>query len=218
LSHSFHNLRVAGNCPNFAEWFRIAYGERCSLLPNLYLVDRQTSKRWSSDILKIGALGAIRPEKNLMTAAAAAVAIHSHLDVPVELHMSTGGENCHCMTLSAIEQMVAGLPGLKLIRHHWDFWDKFIKLIGRMDLVIQVSYTESFNMVTADAISQRVPAVVSPPIYWAPEQWMADPDDALDVARVGIDLLTQDQKHLGADALLRHDKHSLKYWLAFLRA
>lgn len=217
LSRKVKNLHVAGNCPNFTDWFKIAYKEECLLLPNLYLVERRRTKRWSKRVLKIGALGAIRPEKNLMTAAAAAVAMHSILNVPVELHMSTGGENCRCMTLSAIEQMVADLPNFKLIRHHWNFWDEFIKLIGKMDLVIQVSYTESFNMVTADAISQRVPVVVSPPIYWAPRQWKSDPDNAMNVARRGIRLLRNDQGFRGADALLRHDKDSLQYWLGFLR-
>lgn len=216
LSRKLTNLHVAGNSPNFVDWFTTAYREQCLLLPNLYLVKRQKSKRWRKDVLRIGALGAIRPEKNLMTAAGAAVAMRAQLNIPVELHMSTGGENCRCMTLSSIEQMVADLPNFKLVRHHWNFWDQFIKLIGKMDLVIQVSYTESFNMVTADAISQRVPVVVSPPIYWAPRRWKANPDDAIDVARVGRRLLRYDQGYRGADALLKHDADSSRFWIDFV--
>lgn len=216
LSHTAGNLHLAGNCLQFATWFKTAYGEQCALLPNLYSVDRLTSKRWRGGTLKIGALGAIRPEKNLMTAAAAAVVLRAKLNVPIELHMSTGGENRRCFTLSAIEEMTAALPNFKLIRHHWNFWDQFIKLIRRMDLVIQVSYTESFNMVTADAISQRVPVVISPPIYWGPSHWKANPDDAIDVARVGVELLLDNQKHRGADALIRHNRKSLRHWEHFI--
>ncbi len=216
LAREVENLSVSGNCPHFVEWFRLAYGEHCHLLPNLYLVQRIPSKMWPGHKLKIGALGAIRPEKNLMTAAGAALAIAKQLRVPTELHMSTGGENNISPTLAAIEQMTKGIHGFKLVRHHWDFWDKFIKLIGNMDLVLQVSYTESFNMVSADAISVGVPVVVSPPIYWAPGTWTANPDDALDVAKVGIRLLRLPQRFKGSDALLEHDRESVKHWLKFL--
>jgi hypothetical protein len=58
---------------------------------------------------------------------------------------------------------------------------------------------------------------VSPVIWWVPDDWKANPDDAVDVARVGINLLTQDQGHKGADALLHHDKVSLENWLNFLQ-
>lgn len=216
LARHVDNLSVSGNCPHFVNWFRVAYQERCHLLPNLYLVERRRGKRWSGTHLRIGALGAIRPEKNLMTAAAASLAIYRELGVPTELHMSTGGEECRCSTLRAIEEMTEGFRHFKLIRHHWNFWDQFIRLIKTMDLVIQVSYTESFNMVTADAISEGVPVVVSPPIYWAPSTWRADPDNALDVARVGSELLRFNQKYKGADALLRHDRAGAKHWLRFL--
>jgi hypothetical protein len=166
--------------------------------------------------IKIGAFGAIRPEKNFMTAAAAAVAIHSLLDIPIELHMSTGGEGCNSTTLPAIVQMTEGIPGIKLIRHDWETWDKFIQLVSTMDLMIQVSYTESFNMITADGISVGVPSVVSPVIYWAPDSWKADPDNAVNVAKVGIRLLTSDQHHLGLHALNSHNKYAFKDWKKWL--
>jgi glycosyltransferase involved in cell wall biosynthesis len=216
LARTHKNLVVGGNNAPFVKWFKAAYAEKCILLPNLYLVERRRGKTWRRGLLKIGALGAIRPEKNFMTAAAAAVAIKSALRVPIELHMSTGGDACKSPTLPAIREMVEGLPGVTLVRHHWQYWDLFIKLIASMDLVIQVSYTESFNMITADAISAGVPAVVSPPIYWAPASWKANPDNAMDVARVGLNVLLDDQGTVGSDALLEHDQKSLKHWQKFL--
>ena len=58
-----------------------------------------------------------------------------------------------------------------------------------MHLVFQVSFTESFNVVTADAIAEGVPVVVGSAIDWVPRHWIANPDDALDVARVADTLL-----------------------------
>jgi hypothetical protein len=217
LSKTDSNLQVGGNCSQFTDWFKAAYNDNCVLLPNMYPIDKIRAKVWDGKSpLKIGAFGAIRPEKNFMTAAAAAMAIHSKLNVPIELHMSTGGDGCKSPTLSAISEMVKGVDGVTLIRHHWNYWDQFIQLIGSMDLLIQVSYTESFNMVTADGISQGVSTVVSPVIKWAPESWKANPDDAMDAARVGVNLLTENQHHIGYNALLEHNQNSLKHWIKFL--
>lgn len=230
LSLSFPNFEVGGNSKKFVEWLETAYEEEVVLLPNLYPTEsvglqcpwsfsyKSHLEDWTKDfwgVVRIGAFGATRSEKNFMTAAAAAVAIQAELDVPVELHMSAGGEGETGTTSSAIDQMCEGK--IKVIRHPWAYWDQFIQIVSSMHLMIQVSYTESFNMVTADGISVGVPSVVSPAIYWAPEAWMADPDDALDVASVGIKLLSDPNlRSEGKKHLNHHNKKSLKYWEKFL--
>lgn len=222
LAETHPNLRVGGNSFRFVEWLRAAYAEDAEhtiLLPNLYPLDRICVKpAWDGfSPIKIGAFGAVRPEKNFMTAAAAAVLIHRHFGVPVEFHMSSGGEGDQGRTAPAIEQMVKDLPGFTLVRHNWAFWDNFIHLVAEMDLLIQVSYTESFNMVTADGIGVGVPSVVSPAIYWCPDSWKADPDDATEVGHVGIKLLTHHhERRKGYIALQEHNRKSLAYWLDFL--
>ena len=219
LARHYHNLRIGGNCVKFVDWLKETYGpEDVVLLPNLYPVDPGTvMKVWDGhSTVKIGAFGAVRPLKNFMTAAAAAMLIQKRLGVPVELHMSAGGEGDGGTTAAAINQMVHGTP-VTIVRHKWCYWDDFIQLIKDMDLMIQVSYTESFNMVTADGISVGVPSVVSPAIYWAPEDWKAEPDDARDVASVGIHLLTRAKKRSdGLQALLDHDRWGIQEWKKFL--
>jgi glycosyltransferase involved in cell wall biosynthesis len=42
-----------------------------------------------------------------------------------------------------------------------------------MNVLINCSYTESFNMVTADGIAEGIPSVVSDAICWAPAYWRA---------------------------------------------
>lgn len=217
LADTHKNFKVGGNCRKFTDWFETAYKHKCVCLPNIYPTERVKSKVWDGkSTIKVGAFGAIRPEKNFMTAAAGALAIHSILNVPMELHMSTGGDGCKSTTLPAIKEMTENIKGFKLVRHDWDNWDKFIKLIESMDLLIQVSYTESFNMVTADGVSVGVPSVVSPVIFWAPKTWMADADDALDVAAKGIKLLTNNQRYYGSDALRKNNEIAFDYWVNFL--
>jgi hypothetical protein len=215
MARDYSNLHVGGNSERFVKWLRNASREEAILLPNLYpLPDYQLKKVWDGkSAIKIGAFGAVRPYKNFMTAAAAAVVIHRTMGVPVEFHMSTGGEGG---TLDAIEQICANMPGFKLIKHEWQFWDKFIQLVDKMDLLIQVSYTESFNLITADGVSVGVPSVVSSAIEWAPQTWKADADDAMDVARVGLNLLKGQDRDAGFKALQEHNEESLEHWLAFL--
>lgn len=216
LSKEFPNFKVGGNSIRFVEWMRHSYGYDVVLLPNLYPVKDPVEKRWDGkSTLKIGAFGAVRPEKNFMTAAAAAVAIQTTLGIPVELHMSTGGEGDRGLTAPSIDEMCEGK--IKVVRHPWMFWDGFIQLIASMDLLIQVSYTESFNMVTADGISVGVPSVVSSAIYWAPESWKVDSDNALLIAHKGVELLTDARvRNEGVECLLSHNEHSVSYWKEFL--
>jgi hypothetical protein len=224
LSQCFTNFKVGGNSKKFVEWMEKVYGEEVVLLPNLYPDDDPVLQcPWSlpeplktgSWPLKIGVFGATRAEKNFMTAAAAVVAIQAELNTPVELHMSAGGEGEIGTTSAAIDQMCT--DKVVVIRHPWVYWDKFISIVSSMHLLIQVSYTESFNMITADGISVGVPSVVSSAIYWAPPSWMADPDSALDVADVGLRLLTDcEDRAEGLEYLRAHNENSLEYWEEFL--
>lgn len=219
LTKTYSNLEVGGNSFKFVAWLDIAYRYNSILLPNLYpLGDRPVLKHHHHHpVVKIGIFGAPRAEKNLMTAAAAAIVIQRELGVPVEVHLNTGGEAQKSRVVDAIEQMYKNLDGLTLIEHNWMYWNDFIKLIADMDIMLQPSYTESFNMVTADGISVGVPTVVSEAIYWAPNSWKAEVDDALDIARVGLKLLKDPTAAIdGFDALKQHDRNSLKYWMKFL--
>ena len=218
------NLRVGGNSERFVNWLREAYstraihgGDDVVLLPNLYpMAYCRQAKRWDGDTLKIGGFGAIRPYKNLMTAAGAAVVLQRMYDVPVEFHMSAGGDGQ--MEVPAIRQIFAGVEGLALVLHPWCYWNDFIEIVSQMDILLSPSYTESFNMITADGIACGVPSVVSPAITWAPESWKADPDDAVGIAHAARRLLGHRiLANQGIDALAAHNKKALHCWLTYLR-
>jgi hypothetical protein len=88
-----------------------------------------------------------------------------------------------------------------------------------MNLLINCSYTESFNMYTADGIAERIPSVVSDAICWAPAYWRAPVDDVLEMARVGRHLLCDPlAPGDGYRALLAHNADGLVAWKAFLAA
>lgn len=187
-----HNIRLAGNSRRFCQWVQSAFGTGCTYLPNLYWLNTEPVPRkpFESGTLRIGIFGATRPLKNLMSAAGAALEIAHYLRVPLELWLSAGrAEGGGETILGAVREMLNGLPGVDLKMNGWQSWPSFRKTIAHMHLLLQPSYTESFNMVTADGVAEGVSSVVSDAIDWAPRDWRANVDDVLDIARVGRRLL-----------------------------
>lgn len=187
------NFHLAGNSQRFCDWLHEAFGAPCAFLPNLYFLAEgqpSPSRVFSGGTLRVGVFGATRPLKNLMSAAGAALEISRNLRAPLELWMSAGRvEGGGETVMAAVKEMLLNLPHVTLMLNGWQSWPKFRKVVSHMHLLLQPSYTESFNMVTADGIAEGVPSVVSKAIDWAPEHWKADVDDVLDIARVGRQLL-----------------------------
>jgi hypothetical protein len=193
LEMATHNVRLAGNSRRFCQWMEDTFGGRCYFLPNLYFIDTPPPRQKSfcgGGSLRIGVFGAVRPLKNLMSAAGAALEISRNLRVPLELWLSAGrSEGGGETVMAAVKEMVAGLPNVKLMLQGWQSWPAFRRTVAHMHLLLQPSYTESFNMVTADGAAEGVASVVSEAIDWAPDDWKADVDDVLNIARVGRRLL-----------------------------
>jgi len=193
LEMGTRNIHLAGNSRRFCEWIRFAFGAPCAYLPNLYYLDARPvphPRPFCGGILRIGAFGATRPLKNLMSAAGAALEIARNLRAPLEFWLSAGrAEGGGEGILAAVKEMLNGLPGVTLMMNGWQSWANFRKTVAGMHLLMQPSYTESFNMVTADGVAEGVASVVSSAIDWAPTDWKANVDDVLDIARVGRRLL-----------------------------
>lgn len=216
------NFHVAGNSSKFCRWLSNAYQAPCAYLPNLYHLDRTARMcrpLFSGGTLRIGAFGATRPLKNLMSSAGAAIDIATQLKADLELWLSAGRTEGGGGILDAVRAMTAGLPHVKLVQSGWQSWPAFRTTVRHMHLLMQPSYTESFNMVTADGVAEGVPSVVSSAIDWAPEHWKASVDDVRDIARVGRYLLAD--PHAPADglrALTHHNREGLDAWMSYLAA
>ena len=86
-----------------------------------------------------------------------------------------------------------------------------------MHLLLQPSYTESFNVVTADGVAEGVPSVVSDAIDWAPRSWKAPVDDANAMALVGGKLLeSRWAPGRGLSALKAYNRRAMHAWADFL--
>jgi len=221
LEAGTHNFHLAGNSLRFCRWVRSAYFRPCVHLPNLYYLDGEfipSRPLYTGGSLRIGAFGATRPLKNFMSAAGAALEIARRFKADLELWLSAGRvEGGGDTILRSARAMLDGIPYVRIIENGWQSWPKFRQSVSHMHLMLQPSYTESFNMVTADGIAEGVPSVVSNAIDWAPDHWKAMMDDVLDIARVGRYLLTDPYAPKeGFEALRDHNASGLKDWQSFV--
>ncbi len=220
LERATWNFHIAGNSRKFCRWLRDTYEVPCAYLPNLYYLDSETPAArplYQAGTLRVGAFGATRPLKNFMSAAGAALEIAGRHHTALELWVSSGRTEGGGGILEAVRNMLAGLPAVKLVETGWQPWPRFRVTVRQMHLLLQPSYTESFNMVTADGIAEGIPSVVSEAIDWAPEHWKACSDDVSEIARVGRALLCD--RHAAEDgmqAILRHNGGGLRSWMEFL--
>ncbi|MDQ6665053.1 MAG: hypothetical protein M3Z23_11740 [Acidobacteriota bacterium] len=216
------NFHVAGNSHRFCDWVTKTFNAACSYLPNLYYVDLghvPKPSRFHGGTLRIGAFGATRQLKNLVSAAGAAMQLSSDLRTDVELWVSASRYRHGDSTTSAIREMTCGTPRMKLIENGWQSWPQFRETVGHMHLLMQPSYTETFNVVTADGVAEGVPSVVSEAIDWAPDEWKARVDDVADIARVAREILDDRRAaSKGWRALEKHNSRALEAWLDFLKA
>jgi len=222
LQESQLNFTLSGNSKQFKEWIETSYSGHVLYLPNLYDFDRAFVKKdFTHDhkLLRVSSFGALRLLKNHTTAAAAALMIAKQRNCDLEFHISANREEgiTGGVVARAIRNMMGNLPGVKLIEDGWKNWAEFRRLVATMDLAIQVSHTETFNIATADATAEGVPSVVTPAIEWAPKHWQADPDDVEEIARIGNSLLWSDRAAAeGLKALQQFQKEAVQIWLQYL--
>jgi hypothetical protein len=218
LQQGTHNVCVAGNSIKFAEWASVAWSVDVACVPNLYdLSESRPAPRgpWSGDTLRVGLFGASRPLKNGLTAAAAAIELAQTLRVPTELWLSTGREEGE--SLRALHELTSNIPGFSVKHAGWQPWPGFKRVVRHMHVLLQPSFTESFNMVTADGIAEGVPSAVSTAIDWVPRHWQANPDDTRDVARVAMHLLRDPRAAAeGRRALEEYVELGFRRWVDFL--
>jgi hypothetical protein len=216
LQTSRPNFRVAANSQKFAHWMERAYFRRVTLLPNIYWIENEPARRrWiPGHVLRIGIFGAVRPLKNALSSVGASIEIANRLNTNTEVWICAGRlEGGGDVVLNSIRAMVKGLMNIGLVEKEWETWPRFRETVRHMHLLLQVSYTETFNMVTADGIAEGVPSVVSEAIEWVPKRWKAEVDDVNDIANVGVALLRdEDAAADGMRALREHNSFGLRKW------
>ena len=124
--------------------------------------------------LLVGCYGAIRPLKNTLLQAIAAIRYCDKYSKTLKFYVNAtrleqGGES----VLKNLKALFKDTPH-ELIQVGWLCHEDFKQQIAKMDIGLQVSLSESFNIVTADFVDVGVPIVVSKDINWISKKCLAD--------------------------------------------
>lgn len=216
------NFKISGNSKAYCDTVLAAYRHPCEHLPNLHHMQMEPipRSRWTrGNVLRIGIFGATRMLKNMGTAVAAALVAAETLQAETEIWVSAGREEGGKGIMAACRAMVAAHTYARLVESPWQPWAQFHSTIRKMNVLLQPSFTESFNNVTADGIIMGVPSVVSPAIDWVPRDWQADPDDAVDLAKSALRLISSRRAPgRGLRALQKYNAAGVRRWKQYLGA
>jgi hypothetical protein len=216
------NFFAGGNNKRFCQIMGDMYGRPVQFLPNLYyLHGTEPIHRplWQGGTLRVGAFGSLRTYKNFSTAVTAAIDLGFQLRCPVEIWINGGRSDGHGnIVYDTAHAWTKNLPTVQLKSFPWASWPEFKRMIGSMNILLQPSYTETFNNVTADGVAEGVPSVVSDTIDWCPKGWQASNDDPKDVPNTARRLLhDQHSAKEGYQSLKDYVATGLTYWKKFLQ-
>lgn len=131
---------------------------------------RKIGDTFHTDHVNIGCFGAVRPLKNQLLQAMAAIQFAREVGKKLRFHMNvsrieTGGNP---VMKNIIELFKQNEKHAELIQHEWHEPERFVETCAHnLDIGLQVSLSETFNVVSADYVTAGVPIVVSKEVYWA---------------------------------------------------
>jgi len=231
------NLHVSANSKDLHKDLIDVLKIKSIFLPNIYMpvkgfscndfeveYDNQIYREKVVDektkIVNIGCFGAIRPLKNNLIQAVAAMEFANGISRKLQFHVNGNRveQDRAESILKNLRALFAG-SGHEMVEHAWMPHSEFLNVVRSMDLGMQVSFSESFNIVAADFVASGVPIVASHDVDWLPSGSQADPNSTDDIANKlkrawrgrSFGLESQNSK-----ALNRHNEDATDEWKDYL--
>jgi len=193
-------------------------------LPNFYPLDTNIECKLDKelDTINICCFGAIRPLKNQLIQATSALEFANKIGKKLRYHInSTRHETNGLPVYNNIKALFTELNDQRytLVEHNWKNKEDFLFLCSQMDIGLQVSFSETFNIVGCDLLSQNVPVIFSNDIPWSKTKYNAEPTDSIDI--VDKLLLTYnnslDNVETNINLLKEFTNETINIWVAFCK-
>lgn len=176
------NLEVSVNNDNFKEDLNIVLSDKIKYLPNIYYpqTESKITRIEDDSIIRVGCFGAHRILKNQLEQVIASIIFAKKIGKILHFYMNHSTVEYNESTLKNIKALFEGTENeLHLIQ--WQRHEDFLNLVKSMHLGIQTSFSESFNIVTADFVVCNIPIVVGEDIDWINNCYKAKPSDTNDI-------------------------------------
>jgi hypothetical protein len=226
LCKKYPRFHIAVNSTHMESELALGLGVQTVYAPNVYApYDSHLSVTPKPPLIKshkelhISSFGSIRPLKNQLIQAMAAMAFADEQDKVLRFHVNDSRiENNGSNVFKNLTSLFAGSKH-SLVCHDWLSHEDFIDLVKQMDLGLQVSFSETFNIVAADHVASGVPLVGSKEITWLNPIYQANPTSIesillhLRLAWLGRKL---DMQTLNSWGLTRYNRASVEVWKNYL--
>ena len=171
LSIGSPNLFVSTNNFQFNQTLSKEMNSKMLYLPNVVKIEKyKIKKKVESDEMHIGCFGALRVLKNQCFQAMVAIEAADRLGKKLFFHINGNVKNDVNPVLHNLESLFRRNGFHKLVIHKWMNHEDFLELISStIDVGMQLSFTESFNIVTTDFINAGKLILVSDAISWLPD-------------------------------------------------
>lgn len=193
----YKNVYIACNEYRTYEQFRFLVNDKQKTdkkvlyLPNTYPTKNFKKRIYNKDnffheegIVNIGCFGSVRPLKNHLMQAQAAIQFSKSMGRYLKFHINSAHiEDGGNSALHNLIDLFNHTENCELVCHDWLEHNEFLDLCSKMDIGLQVSFTETFNIVAADLTSQDVPVIGSNEISWLYDDYKTNPNDSLDITR-----------------------------------
>jgi len=189
-------------------------------LPNVYFHGEKCGRfELQKNFIHIGCFGSLRPLKNQLIQAVAAINYGNNNDTLVKFHINSS--RIEQQGEGVLKNMRALFRGTlhELVEHKWMSPEDFHKIVRNMDIGLQVSFTESFNIVTANFVTEEIPIIVSEDIDWMPSSMRVKATDAVAIESKIREVLRNKKRFVRRQtkALNEYNDTAIQVWEGFLR-
>lgn len=218
----YENVIIGANSKYLIEALSPYLKSKIVYLPNYYPVTNNIRFNFECDKnnINVGLFGAIRPMKNSLTQAVAAINYAESVGKKLTLHINSArieqkGEN-------GLKNLRALFVDSKheLVEHGWLAHEEFTELVSKMDICMQVSLTETYNIVAADAVNVSTPIVTTKEITFVNCISRVDSNKDVNnmIDKIRITLALKPLLVVVNKILLKIDSHKSKNnWLFFAK-
>lgn len=237
--YAIENVVVAFNSKNAYNDFLLTFDTIPAYLPNIYeditidypnVQDRlkfalgkmnfqkATTGNYKPKKIDVGCFGAIRPMKNQLFQAFVAIELGEILNKKINFHINASRkEHGGDPVLANLRSLFANKRH-ELVEHEWLEREDFLALVDKMDIGMQLSFNESFNIVTADFVAREIPIVVTDTIDWMPDITQTSPANSVQALERMLYALHRPNKfaYQSQVFLNRYIVQSIKVWQEYL--
>jgi hypothetical protein len=207
---AFNDMRTFDNIKDISNDAGVLY------LPNFYPVGEILSRKKKPD-LNIGCFGAIRPLKNQLLQAVAAIEYANSVNRTLNFYVN--GTRCEDGGSSVLKNLRALFANTKhkLVEITWLDRAEFLQIMSKMNLAMCVSFTETFCIVAADAVTVGTPLICSSQIPWADGMSIVPATNVSHIAnRIGHLIGSNEIVERNRQKLSEYSERSKNIWLETL--